>query len=106
MRIGTINAGQALRFVFAEPALVHWGIDDWQHPQDTVTVRGMLGLQVADLASEALAAGQRICLFDPGRGNRDLGRARPCDRGRFGEDKVQGMLVSAATGQIDRDAAD
>ena len=60
MRIGTIRAGQALRLVFAEPTLVHWGIDDWQQPTDTLTVPGMLGLHVADLAIEALAAGQRI----------------------------------------------
>ena len=39
MRIGTIRAGQALRLVFAEPAVVHWGIDDWQQPQDTSPAR-------------------------------------------------------------------
>ena len=60
MRIGTIRAGQAFRLIFAEPALVHWGIDDWQQPRDTVTVQGMLGLQVADLASEALEPGQLL----------------------------------------------
>ncbi len=60
MRIGTIRAGQSLRLVFAEPALVHWGIDDWRQPRDTRTVPGMLGLCVADLAVETLKAGQRI----------------------------------------------
>jgi glucoamylase len=60
MRIGTIRAGQELRLVFAEPALVHWAIDDWDQPRDTVTVRGMLGLYVADLAVETLEAGQRV----------------------------------------------
>src|SRR3984957_4325014 len=60
MRVGTIRAGQALRFVFAEPALVHWSIDDWRQERDIVTEPGMLGLQVADLASEALAVGQRL----------------------------------------------
>ncbi len=60
MRVGTIQAGQTLRLVFAEPAQVHWGIDDWQHPQDTVTVAGMLDLQVAEIASDALAPGQRL----------------------------------------------
>ncbi len=45
---------------FAEPTLVHWGIDDWQQPQDTWTASGMLGLHVADLETGALAVGQRI----------------------------------------------
>jgi glucoamylase len=60
MRVGTIHAGQALRLLFAEPALVHWSTDDWRQPRDTVTVPGMLGLQVADLGTETLEAGQRI----------------------------------------------
>ena len=61
MRVGTIRAGQALRLVFAKPVLVvHWGIDDWQQPQDSVTARSMLGLQVIDLGCQALEAGQRI----------------------------------------------
>ncbi len=60
MRIGTMRAGQALRFVFAEPTRVHWGIDDWQQPRDSVTAPGMLGLQGIDVASEALHAGPRL----------------------------------------------
>ncbi|HEX3989543.1 MAG TPA: glycoside hydrolase family 15 protein [Acetobacteraceae bacterium] len=60
MQVGTIQAGQTLRLVFAEPALVHWGIDDWQHPQDTLTASGMLDLQVAEIASDTLAPGQRL----------------------------------------------
>jgi glucoamylase len=60
MRVGTIRTGQSLRVILAEPALVHWGIDDWQQPQDTSTVPGMLGLHVVDLGTGALAAGQRI----------------------------------------------
>jgi glucoamylase len=60
MRVGTIHAGQALRLLFAGPALVHWSTDDWRQPRDTVTVPGMLGLQVVDLGTETLEAGQRI----------------------------------------------
>jgi glucoamylase len=60
MPVGTIRAGQTLRLIFAEATLVHWGIDDWRQPRNTSTVLGVLGLQVADLASGALLAGQRI----------------------------------------------
>jgi glucoamylase len=60
MRVGTIHAGQALRLLFAEPALVHWSTDDWRQQGDTVTEPGMLGLQVVDLGTETLEAGQRI----------------------------------------------
>jgi glucoamylase len=60
LRIGSIRAGQALRLIFAEAALVHWGVDAWREPRDVSTVRGMLGLHVADLAVETLEAGQRI----------------------------------------------
>jgi glucoamylase len=60
MRVGTIRAGQALRLLFAEPTLVHWDIDAWRQPRNAVSVPGMLGLQVVDLRTEALQAGQRI----------------------------------------------
>ena len=58
--VGWIRAGQTLRMIFDAPTLVHWGIDGWGHPQDTVTAPGMLGLHTADLPSEQLDAGQRV----------------------------------------------
>ena len=58
--IGSIRAGQELRLVFAEPALVHWAIDDSDPPGTRSRCRGMLGLYVADLAVETLEAGQRV----------------------------------------------
>jgi glucoamylase len=60
MRVGTIQAGQSLRLIFAQSTLVHWGIDEWQRPQDSVSAAGILGLQVVDLGTETLEAGQRI----------------------------------------------
>jgi glucoamylase len=104
MRIPTINAGQSLRFVFAEPAVVHWGIDDWQHPQDTATVLSVLGLQVVDLASEALAAGQRL-LFSI----QDVATGNWFENDRVIEvvsGDVVGQGTPAAAGHIDREAAD
>jgi glucoamylase len=106
MRVGTIHAGQALRLVFAGPAMVHWSIDDWRQPRDTVTVLGMLGLQVADLASEALAVGQRLVFSI-----QDLTTGSWIENDRVievvaEEAQVQGMPASAAVSHIDRDAAD
>jgi hypothetical protein len=106
MRIGTIQAGQALRLVFAEPVLVHWGIDDWRQPRDIASVRGMLGLQVADLASEALAVRQRL-VFSV----QDLATGIRFEHDRVIEvvsDDAQdlGLLATAVAGQIDREATD
>jgi len=106
MRVGTIRSGQALRLVFAGPAVVHWGIDDWQQPQDTVTVLGMFGLQVADLASGALAAGQRLVFSI-----QDLTTGSWIEHDRVivvvsEQAQVQGVPASAAASHIDRDAAD
>jgi glucoamylase len=106
MRVGTIQAGQALRFVFAEPAVVHWGIDDWRQPRDAVTVPGMLGLQVADLASEALEVGQRL-LFSI----KDLKTGSWIEHDRVievvsREAEAEEMPASTVGGHIDRDAAD
>ena len=58
--VGWIRAGQALRLMFDAPTLVHWSLDDWGHPQDTLTAPGMLGLHIADLPSERLNPQQRI----------------------------------------------
>jgi glucoamylase len=106
MRVGSIHAGQGLRFVLAEPALVHWGIDDWQQPRDIATVRGMLGLQVADVASEALGVGQRLVFSI-----QDLASGTWFEHDRVieivaEEKKSQEMPGSAVDSRIDREAAD
>jgi glucoamylase len=106
MRVGTIHAGQALRLVFAEPAVVHWGIDDWRQPQDTVTVPGMLGLHVADLASEALAAGQRLVFSILDRTTGSWIESDQVIEVVSEEVQAERMPASAAGSYIDRDAAD
>jgi len=42
------------------PALVHWGVDGWQHPADVCTEPLSLGLHVARLPTATLQGGQRI----------------------------------------------
>jgi glucoamylase len=106
MRVGTIHAGQALRLVFAEPSVVHWAIDDWQQPRDTFTVVGMLGLQVADLASEALDVGQRVVfsIQDLTTGN---WIENDCVIEVVAADTAaDAMLIHAPGRNIDREAAD
>ena len=85
---------------------MHWGIDDWQQPQDSVTVRGMLGLQVADLASEALAAGQRIVFSIQDRATGIWVEHDRVIQVVPEEAQGQGMLAVVGGSQIDRDAAD
>jgi glucoamylase len=106
MRTGTIRAGQALRLVFGEAALVHWGVDDWRQPRDTATEKGMLGLHVADLPSEALEVGQRIVFSI-----QDRATASWIEHDRVIEivaddTVVHEMPVAAANRYVDRDAAD
>jgi glucoamylase len=106
MRIRTIYAGQSLRFVFAEPAVVHWGIDGWQHPRDAATVRSVLDLQVVDLTSETLVAGQRLVFSI-----QDVATGTWFENDRVIEVVSEGAVAqemqgSAAGSQIDREAAD
>jgi len=56
--VAVLRAGQRLRVCASEPALVHFGIDGWQHADDAATRETTLGLHVADLPSAALASGQ------------------------------------------------
>jgi hypothetical protein len=102
----SLTVVQALRLVFAEPSVVHWGIDDWQQPQDTFTMVGMLGLQVADLASEALEAGQRLVFSI-----QDLTTENWIENDRVIEVVAEDtaaheLLVQAAGRYVDREAAD
>ena len=58
--IGWIRAGQSLRLIFDAPTLVHWSVDDWEHPQDTLTAQGMLGLHIADVPTDRLTPEQCV----------------------------------------------
>lgn len=51
LRPETLRAGQALKFVLPEPALIHWGHDDWQ---DAVDIR-TADCGIAHVASLAAA---------------------------------------------------
>ena len=42
------------------PALVHWGLDDWQQPTDTKTRESGLGTHVADLDISNLGPGRAV----------------------------------------------
>jgi hypothetical protein len=55
-----MRAGQSLRFIFDEPTLMHWGLDGWTQPRDASSAPGLLGLQVVDVAPEALAGAERV----------------------------------------------
>jgi len=60
MPIGWIRSGQSLRFIFDQPMMIHWGLDDWQDAADITTTAGMLGLHVADLTPESFGRAGRI----------------------------------------------
>jgi glucoamylase len=67
-RIVTLRAGQELRLVLPEPALVHYALDDWQAPVDLATQDQGLA-HVARISSAVLAAGRKILftLYWPAR---------------------------------------
>ncbi len=56
--VAVLRSGQRLRVCTCEPALVHFGIDGWQHVGDVATRETTLGLHVADLPSATLSSGQ------------------------------------------------
>lgn len=56
--ITRMPAGKSLRLELAAPALVHWGLDDWQAATDTKTRDSGLGTHIADLD---------ISMIEPGR---------------------------------------
>jgi glucoamylase len=56
----TIAAGQTLRLQALAPAVVHWSLDGWQTIRDTQTRDTGLGINVADLPTESLAAGAQV----------------------------------------------
>jgi len=55
-----IPCGTTLRIETLSPALVHWGIDGWAHPTDTMTNDTRLGVHVADLPTSRLPIGRQI----------------------------------------------
>jgi glucoamylase len=67
-RVGELLAGQELRMLLPEAAIVHWGLDDWQSPADAASEDWGLG-HVARLPTTKLAAGATIVftLYWPGR---------------------------------------
>ncbi len=52
-----LPAGKTLRLEVMAPAVVHWSADGWKTTQDTPTRDSHLGVHVADLPTEKLAAG-------------------------------------------------
>jgi glucoamylase len=58
----TVNAGQALGICLPAPATVRWGVDGWQAVADIATRDTGLGVQVADIPTRNLCAGQRVDL--------------------------------------------
>ena len=58
-RIKTLTVGKGLRLLLPEAALVHWGIDGWQHSQDTASEDWGLG-HLVQLPTGSLRSGDRI----------------------------------------------
>ncbi|WP_210202484.1 glycoside hydrolase family 15 protein [Alsobacter soli] len=54
MPVATMRRGQALRFIFEGPTLVHWSKNDWSAATDAVSRSAMLGLHVVELGPEEL----------------------------------------------------
>ena len=78
--VATIPAGRVLRLDFAEPAIVLYTRDDWATQVKAKTKDTGLGLFVAEIATEGMAAGQRVVFTWRDRGDRRV--ARPQLRGR------------------------
>ncbi|HYR42885.1 MAG TPA: glucan 1,4-alpha-glucosidase [Terriglobia bacterium] len=54
--------GKVLRVVLLSPAMVHWSVDGWATCQDTHTRDSGLGAHIADLPTEELVPGSRVCV--------------------------------------------
>jgi glucoamylase len=59
-KIRRLPAGRTLRLETLAPALVHWSVDGWRTVRDLPTRATGLGVHVADLPTEALAAGSGV----------------------------------------------
>ncbi len=58
--ISRMPPGKMLRLELTAPALVHWGLDDWQAATDTKTRESGLGTHVADLDISNLEPGRAV----------------------------------------------
>jgi glucoamylase len=56
----TLNEGNILRVELLASATIHWGVDDWQQIGDAETRDTGLGVHIADLPTQNLAAGTRV----------------------------------------------
>jgi hypothetical protein len=56
----TMPAGRTLRLEVLAPANVHWSVDDWASAHDAPTRDTSLGVHVADLPTNGLAASARV----------------------------------------------
>ena len=61
-KIRTMAPGKTLRVETHGPAVVHWGLDGWQHVHDVPAVDTGLGVYVADLPTANLKAGSSVDL--------------------------------------------
>jgi len=61
-RIRAMAPGRTLRIETLAPAVVHWSSDGWSTVHDTHTHDTTLGVHVADLDTEGLGVGGRVCL--------------------------------------------
>ncbi len=59
-KIRQMPAGRTLRLETLAPALAHWSVDGWRTVRDLPTRATGLGVHVADLPTEALAAGFEV----------------------------------------------
>ncbi len=59
-KVRTVPAGKGLRIETLAEARVHWSADGWQTSHDTDTGPPLLGVHVADLAVEHVAAGGQV----------------------------------------------
>ncbi|MBN9333823.1 glucan 1,4-alpha-glucosidase [Devosia sp.] len=58
--ITRMPSGKVLRLELVAPALVHWGLDEWQDATDTKTRDSGLGTHVADLDISKLEPGRAV----------------------------------------------
>jgi glucoamylase len=59
-RRSTLPVGQKLRIELAQPATLHWTLDNWQTTNDTPTTDTQLGIHAALLNTDAMPAGTRL----------------------------------------------
>lgn len=58
--LGEASRGMGLSLLLPAPAVVHWGRDDWEEPQDASTTGGGLGLHRFDFPEAALSGSSSL----------------------------------------------